>query len=120
MNCVRCKKECLSDELINGYCYECRKYLGVDEKNVSSLKYENVKNDVGNKISVVSSIIKYLGIALSIIGTIAYIYEFRDDTFCIISGIITGLIGIAIFYIVGLLLEALSEILNLLENIKNK
>lgn len=120
MKCVRCKKECLSDELINGYCYECRKYLGVDEKNVSSLKYQDVKNDVGQKISITCLFIKYGGIALSTIGALVYIYEFRDNFLDVILGIIAGLFGISTSYFIGLLLEALAEIINLLQNIRNK
>lgn len=121
MKCVRCKKECLNDELINGYCYDCRKYLGVDEKNISSLKYNSdVTNEVGSKISVASSIIKYSGMVSSVIGAIVYICEFKDSAFGVVLAIVLGFIGIIVSYFIGLLLDGLAEILNLLENIKNK
>lgn len=119
MNCVRCKKECLSNELVNGYCYECRKYLGIDEENKENLKYETIENEVGHKISAVSSIMQ-IGMILSIISGLAYALLFKDDLFNVFVGIVSGLIGIISFYFLSLLLEALAEILNLLENIKYK
>lgn len=120
MNCVRCKKECLSNELVNGYCYECRKYLGIDEENKENLKYENLENEVGHKISIVSSIIKYLGILVSIISAIACICIEEDKFVGIVLATLLCSIGIITYYFLSLLLQALAEILNLLENIKYK
>ncbi len=101
MQCKKCGKECMESELKNGFCEECLKKYG---KNPQELKLVN--NNIANTLKILVYIIIIIGIILAIVScTINLIY------------------GILIFVsalLSALFLRALAEIIQLLEDIKNK
>lgn len=103
MKCKRCKKECMESELKDGYCFECySKY----KNNIAELK--SIKNSVAEYFKKWSICCIILGIILVIISIIQE-YGF----FAIVSIIAT-------VAVVTALLRAVAEIIQLLEDIKNK
>lgn len=110
MQCKKCKKECMESELTNGYCYECyQKY----KNDVIELK--NIENPIATAIKKASTIIKifgYIGTAILLFALI-YIYGF-------FIGFISALIEAFIIFVITILLDGFAEIIQLLENIKNK
>lgn len=110
MQCKKCKKECMESELTNGYCYECyQKY----KNDVIELK--NVENHVATTIKRASTIIKIIGYIGTVILLFAFIY-----TYGFFIGFTFALIEVFIIFITSILLDGFSEIIQLLENIKNK
>lgn len=110
MKCKRCKKECMESELNNGYCYECyQKY----KDDITELK--NVNNEVADTIKKISKIIKILGYLGSVILLFVYIYVFS-----FLSGIIFTILEVFTIIVATTLLDGFAEIIQLLENIKNK
>lgn len=103
MRCKRCKKECMESELTDGYCFECySKY----KNNITELK--NIKNSVAEYFKKWSICCIVFGIILIIIAII------ENYGFLIILSIV------ATVAVVTTLLRAVSEIIQLLEDIKNK
>lgn len=110
MQCKKCKKECMESELTNGYCYECyQKY----KNDVIELK--NIENSIATAIKKASTIIKIIGYIVTSILLFALIY-----TYGFFIGIISALIEAFIIFITTILLDGFAEIIQLLENIKNK
>lgn len=110
MQCQKCKKECMESELTNGYCYNCyQKY----KDNITELK--NIKNPIATKIKTASSAIKisgYIG-ALLLLFALVYYYGF-------FIGIVWSISEAFIIFITTTLLDGFSEIIQLLQNIKDK
>ena len=96
MECKKCKKECLETELKDGFCGDCyNKYNG----NITKLK-------TSKNAGAIASII--VGSLLGIIDFVA------NGSFLLLICIILG------FLVTAGLLRACSEIIQLLEDIKNK
>lgn len=102
MNCVRCKKNCLESELVDGLCYECR------NKYKSSSGALEVNN-------LVAQSFKIWCFAALIVGIILSIILFAND-----YGILLTVVCISTSLIVFAFLRAIAEIIQLLEDIKNK
>lgn len=103
MECKKCRKECLETELKEGFCVDCyKRYDG----NITKLKTS--KNVVAQYLKnwAMASIV--VGMLLAIIGFIA------NESFLSVICIILGSL------IAAGLLRAGSEIIQLLEDIKNK
>lgn len=103
MECKKCKKECIESELKQGYCLDCfERYNG----NIEKLK--NTENSTAKFFKVVSIAIIILGI---ILGIIAFTANF---------GIFIALTCSFSLIIFSVFLIAIAEIIQLLEDIKNK
>ena len=102
MKCIKCKKDCLESELENGLCYECRNKDRYSGNNMYTVNY------VAQGFKIFSLIEILVGIVLSIILLV-------ND-----YGTIPTIICIATSLIVFAFIRAISEIIQLLEDIKNK
>ena len=101
MKCIKCKKDCLESELENGLCYECRnKYRIID--NVDTVNF------VAQGFKIFSIIEVFIGIILSII-LLVNDYDIIYTIICIAASIIVFAFS-----------RAIAEIIQLLEDIKNK
>lgn len=118
MKCSNCKKECMESELENGLCYECvenyKKKNNISNPSIT-LKSQIIKNNIAQKYKSIIHIMWFLGYGLSIILAITGIVN--DEPWL---GITIGLIGFIITSYSTLSLEAKAEIIQLLEDIKNK
>ena len=97
MQCKKCGKECMESELTDGYCSDCV---------VNSNKLSNKENSLARAIKMSVAFIIFLG-CLS--GLIAVINNW--------------VVGISIFIatlVVAFSLRVIAEIIQLLEDIKNK
>lgn len=103
MTCKKCKKECLESELKNGYCSECFKEYSGD---INKLKINN--NSVSIFFRISSIVVIILGIFLGIIA------------FATSYGIFISLSCVFAMFIFSVFLIAIAEIIQLLEDIKNK
>lgn len=103
MECKKCKKECLETELKDGFCDDCyKKYNG------NIIKLKTSKN-------AVAQYLKNWAIASIIVGALLGIIDFvANGSFLLLICIILG------FLVTAGLLRACSEIIQLLEDIKNK
>lgn len=101
MKCKKCGKECMENELVNGFCKEC-----IDRYGENSEELRDVENRIARIIKILVGIIIVLGI-------ICMIISFSYD-------IIYTVIIILSTFISALLLRAIAEIIQLLEDIKNK
>ncbi len=101
MECKKCKKECMENELFNGFCNECRKKYNIKELN-------NIENPIAKYFKIWCFIAIIVGILLGII--------------CIFAnyGIFISLLCISASLALSSFLRAIAEIIQLLENIKNK
>lgn len=103
MQCKKCKKNCMESELVNGYCLDClQKY----KNNKEELK--NTENKFGKTLRIASIVIVLLFVFYGLILIIA-----DKNTILAISLIISSVF-------LGFFIRALSEIIQLLEDIKNK
>ena len=103
MECKKCKKECMESEIINGFCSECfQKYKG----DISKLN--SISNPIANyfKKWAICSIVA--GIIIAVLSIIAS------------YGILTILTIVSISLVISAFLRAIAEIIQLLEDIKNK
>lgn len=110
MKCKKCKKECMESELTNGYCYSCYQE---SKGNIEELK--TIKNDTAEKIKKTSNVIKILGYIGSLILLFLFIYLYNFT-----NGLIVGILTAFSIFITTILLDGFAEIIQLLENIKNK
>lgn len=110
MQCKKCKKECMESELTNGYCYNCYQDC---KGNIEELK--TITNETASKIKKTSNVIKILGYIGSLILLFLYIYIYNFTT-----GLIAGILTAFSIFITTILLDGFAEIIQLLENIKNK
>lgn len=110
MQCKKCKNECMESELTNGYCYECsQKY----KDDIAELK--NTENPISTKIKTASSIIKIIGYIGTIIVLLALIFAYG-----FLIGITGGILEAFVIFITTTLLDGFAEIIQLLQNIKDK
>ena len=108
MRCKRCKMECLNEELTNGYCSTCAESFEETENNKSySTEYES-SNKIATFIEIISAI-------FFIIGGFAIIISIPAK-----FGIMLGIICFLSCSFVAILLRGFAEIIQLLEDIKNK
>lgn len=101
MQCKKCGKECMESELTNGYCSDCIKKYGINSQ------------EIHHKENHIASVIKAFVIVIIVLGCI----------FGVVGLVINIAIGIVIFVatlISALLFSAIAEIIQLLEDIKNK
>lgn len=101
MRCKRCKMECLESELVDGYCSECR---------------ENYKNDVvelHHTKNSVSEGLKVWYIIILIVGVLG-------TTFCFTFNIAYAIAILCLTLFLATIINGFAEIIQLLEDIKNK
>ncbi len=101
MECKKCHKACLESELDNGLCNDCIKKYG---------KYCYVKTS--NSFASFCNILTTIFMVLNIISLFVFILYFEEA----IAGIIVFIYGLFLIFFI----KALSEIISLLEDIKNK
>lgn len=110
MQCKKCKKECMESELTNGYCYDCyQKY----KNDITELK--NIENPVATKVKTASSVIKIIGYIGTVIILLALVFAYG-----FLTGIIGGILEAFAIFIITTLLDGFAEIIQLLQNIKDK
>lgn len=103
MECKRCRKICIESELKEGFCLECYETF---KGNISVLKIKD--NSVAKFFKIISIVIIILGVLL---GIIAFATNF---------GIFIALTCAFSLIIFSVFLIAIAEIIQLLEDIKNK
>ena len=101
MQCKKCSKECMESELIDGYCSDCIKKYGINS------------NEIHHKENHLAKSIKSSIVIIMVLGCIS----------AFIAVINNWVVGISIF--IATLAAAFSflviaEIIQLLEDIKNK
>lgn len=101
MQCKKCGKECMEGELTNEYCSDCIEKYGINSQEIHHKKNE------------VASVINGFFIAVIVIGCIA-------SAFGLLTNVISGLLIVVGTFILAISLRAVSEIIQLLEDIKNK
>lgn len=101
MQCKKCGKECMESELTNGFCEDCIKKYG---QNSQEIKHK--ENHIANLIRIFVIVIIILGCILGIIE--------------LVVNILTGIIVFIATFISALLFSSIAEIIQLLEDIKNK
>lgn len=107
--CKKCNKEisAIEDNLYSGYCENC--YDEVNKKNQK--QYSNTHNN-----NIIATILKALSIFISIIGIIGLIVGIATDE----MEVFTGIIIILSSFISSIFIYGFGEIIQLLEDIKNK
>lgn len=103
MTCKKCKRECMESELKEGYCSDCFETCNGD---MNSLK--NIDNSIAKFFKIGSIAIIILGILL---GIIAFSFNY---------GIFISLSCTLVLIVFSVFLIAIAEIIQLLEDIKNK
>ncbi len=101
MQCKKCGKECIESELTNGYCSDCVKKYGLNSQ------------EIHHKRNQVSYVISGFFIAVIVIGCIASIFG-------LMANIVSGILIFVGTFVLAISLRAVSEIIQLLEDIKNK
>lgn len=116
MECKECCREITEEDskLYKGYCRSCykEKYGTTNNKKYDN---KNETNSVSDKINLIVSILHFIGYGLSLISGIAL---FINEE--VLYGFVAIVIGIIITLLSTIFLEAISEIIQLLEDIKNK
>ena len=103
MQCKKCKKECMANELTNGFCSEC-----INTYNDNMQELNNIENSIAKYF-------KIWCIVTIIIGILLGIFSFFAD-----NGIFISLLCIASSLVLAAFLRAIAEIIQLLEDIKNR
>ncbi len=110
---ILCKQEYPNNELMNGICYDC-----FENKQNEAITYKMSKIEENTNKFIENSIAKEFkiwAICIAIIGIFfAIIIGITSESF------IGGIIAFSSFYVIWLLLRAIAEIIQLLEDIKNK
>ena len=101
MKCKKCGKECMESELVNGFCSDCIKQYGENSQELKS---------IDNRIA---NIFKILVFIIALIGIILAIWGFTINIF-------TGILVLISTFLIALMFRAIAEIIQLLEDIKNK
>lgn len=101
MRCKRCKMECSENELVNGLCETCQEFA----------KNESSKKRIINKVADNLGLWKIL---FWLIGLLACIYLIS------VNLIAYGIIALVSNIFIATLLGGFAEIIQLLEDIKNK
>ena len=107
--CINCKKEisAIEDNIYSGYCENC--YEEIKGKETKSNTYNSPSNSVATILKVISTITFIIGIIIFIFGIVSDEIELGIG----IAVIISSFVG-------SVLLYAFGEIIQLLEDIKNK
>lgn len=101
MRCKRCKMECADNELIDGYCEVCRDIIKSE-----AVRSKYIVNALSKRLTIIEILFVLIGVGLT--------------TFCFTFNIIYGIISLCISVFIVAILSSLSEIIQLLEDIKNK
>ena len=117
MKCKKCGNEYPSNELMNGICYDCfeKNQDNTRNENFQVIKEDNNYKTKERKINHLSSLyntLSYIFLFLSVFGAIVLAIFFQNAII-----VISCLISCLMFW---LFLQTASEILQLLEDIKNK
>jgi uncharacterized protein YacL len=116
MKCLRCKKECLESELIDGFCYDCVHSTNSTINPQTHTLDDSVENEYSRKINIFVNIYRSCGIIICLLFSFIYAIEAT----AVIEAILIAFIVIAIILITSFFIEALGVIIQLLEDIKNK
>ena len=117
---MECKK-CHTTENVNfeGMCKKCyEESVGIIEEEEKDIEYVNSSdssNMVANKFTLIVVIIKVIGYIGAIVTLIAFLIHGEIG-----QGFLFGIIIAVITWFSTLAFEAIAEILNLLQDIKNK
>ena len=103
MECKKCRKECMESELTNGFCNECIE------------KYGNNTTKLRNTLNPIADMLKKWFISIIVAGLILGIIIFIYST-----EIVGALVCVIASLPIAFLIRALAEIIQLLEDIKNK
>lgn len=103
MLCKKCKKECIESEIIDGFCLEC---YNKNHGDMSKLK--SIKNEMAEYFKKWAVCTIIAGIIMGVLSMIAS------------YGILTILTILLVSAVIGAILRAIAEIIQLLEDIKNK
>lgn len=114
MNCKECCRDITEEEskLYDGYCKKCYK---INQDYLRENESSNGVNPVSDTIKTISTILKvigYIGTAV-LLFSIIYLLGF-------LTGIISAFAEAFIIFIITTLLDGFAEIIQLLEDIKNK
>lgn len=117
---MECKK-CHTTENVNfeGMCKKCyEESVGIIEEEEKEIEYVNSSdssNMVANKFTLIVIIIKVIGYITAVVTLIAFLIAGEIG-----QGFLFGIIIAVITWFSTLAFEAIAEILNLLQDIKNK
>lgn len=103
MQCKKCGKECMESELTNGYCSDC-----IEKYRENSEEIHNIGNHLANTYRILMGIVILIGIIFTIL------------VISISGSILSGILVIIATALMTLFFRTISEILQLLEDIKNK
>jgi hypothetical protein len=95
--------ECLESELVDGYCSECRENC---KNNIGELQY--VENKVANRLKIWELLFFFVGILSFVILMVLNI------------GVIYAIVSLCSSIFFSTLLGGFAEVIQLLEDIKNK
>ena len=101
MQCRKCGRECMESELTNGFCADCIK------------KYGATSQEIHHSENQLASIIKGFVIAIITSGCISGVIG-------LILNVFYGIFILVSTFIFSLAFRAIAEIIQLLEDIKNK
>ena len=116
MKCALCKKECLKDELTEGLCDECLEKNYAKRNKTAPEHLEKYYNKVAQKI-------RWLIYATWAVGAIYTVIETLinyDITKSVKESILFFVVRISVVIFSTVVLEALAEIVQLLQDIKDK
>lgn len=116
MQCQKCKKEYPDEELMNGICFDCFENNQKEQSKLKNYKMSPIEekhpyyqqNPIANYFKTWAVLVIIVGIFCS-----GYIFIHFEN-------IILGIISFSSFAVTGSLLIAVAEIIQLLEDIKNK
>ena len=114
MQCKKCKKDFKEEELMNGLCFDCFEKLQQEEQQPEPKLYFTDDDDVKvQEKNLVASIIKVLAIVYGIISVIFLFIPNNLGNYYSFIITIAGIVSAIFTY-------GLAEIIQLLEDIKNK
>ena len=103
MQCKKCGKECIESELTNGFCSDCIEKYG---QNSQEIYYK--ENHLANTYRILIGVVVLIGIILTIM------------VLAMTGGIFYGILVVISSALMVLFFRTIAEILQLLEDIKNK
>lgn len=103
MQCKKCGKECMESELRNGFCKDCIEKYGENSNEIHS-----IGNHLANTYRILIGVVILIGIILTIL------------VLAMTGSIFAGILVIITTALMTLFFRTISEILQLLEDIKNK
>lgn len=114
MHCKECYRDITEEEskLYDGYCKKCYK---INQDYLRETENSDGINQVSSTIKTISTVLKVLGYIGTFVLLFSLIYLFS-----FLTGILSALIEAFIIFIITTLLDGFAEIIQLLEDIKNK